>query len=749
MKRACVVFSCLLLSAAGVAAARPGAGSDPESKSTSASARILQAATPAEVPMVPFVVDWSADVTAAPLADVSFLLHAPAGKEGFIGVRNGHLALPDGSRFRIWGINATMQAGLPAKAEAPLVAASLARRGLNCVRFHFLDRLAPTGLIDASRDDTRRLDPQQLDRLDFFIAELQRHGIYANLNLNVGRTYKAGDGVRDFELLGFPKGLTYFNERLIELQQEYARELLTHVNPYTGHAYSAEPAVAIVEFVNENSLVEAWFSNRLLGNQTNKPSGTWNDIPPSYAAELTVQYNTWLAKRLPPEALARLRTEAGVAEDQPVPRLRREEFGQASKARFQAEGAFYVDVERGFFLRLAAFLREELGVKSLLVGNSDHGHSRSGYPIVASTSLLDVVDGHVYWQHPNYLTDPKTGRRAGFEIKNTPMVDDPLHSSVVQLSRSAVAGKPYTVSEVNHPFPNEYAAEGVPVLAAYAALQDWDGVFWYTLAHQSVPGLDDVVAGHFDFAKDPVKLSQVAAGALMFLRGDVQPARQTAARSYTREQVLDSIRLPGSEGPYFTPGFPLSLPLQQAVRVASLDGTASADFGPVAPSPIESDTGELAWHAAGKHTGLVRVNTARSQALIGFCAQAKGGTEHLAFTLENSFAAVTLSSLDVRPIVTAPRLLLTLGARVGNSGMAWNAKRTSLETWGHAPTTIEPVRGTLRIKNLSPARGLTMQPLDGAGRPMGSPITAKKDGDHWIFPLGEPPTTWALLSVER
>ncbi len=749
MKLACVVFSCLLLSAAGVAAARPGAGSDPESKSTFASARIPQVATPAEVPRVPFLVDWSAGATAAPLADVSFLLKAPAGKEGFIGVRDGRLALPDGSRFRIWGINATMQAGLPAKAEAPLVAANLARLGLNCVRFHFLDRLAPTGLIDASRDDTRRLDPQQLDRLDFFIAELKRHGIYANLNLNVGRTYKAGDGVRDFELLGFPKGLTYFNERLIELQQEYARELLTHVNPHTGHAYSAEPAVAIVEFVNENSLVEAWFSNRLLGNQTNKPSGTWNDIPPSYAAELTGQYNTWLAKRLPPEALARLRTEAGVAEDQPVPRLRREEFGQASKARFQAEGAFYVDVERGFFLRLAAFLREELGVKSLLVGNSDHGHSRSGYPIIASTSLLDVVDGHVYWQHPNYLTDPKTGRRAGFEIKNTPMVDDPLHSSVVQLSRSAVAGKPYTVSEVNHPFPNEYAAEGVPVLAAYAALQDWDGVFWYTLAHQSVPGLDDVVAGHFDFAKDPVKLSQVAAGALMFLRGDVQPARQTAARSYTREQVLDSIRLPGSEGPYFTPGFPLSLPLQQAVRVASLDGTASADFGPVAPSPIESDTGELVWHAAGKHTGLVRVNTARSQALIGFCAQAKGGTEHLAFTLENSFAAVTLSSLDVRPIVTAPRLLLTLGARVGNSGMAWNAKRTSLETWGHAPTTIEPVRGTLRIKNLSPARGLTMQPLDGAGRPMGSPITAKKDGDHWILPLGEPPTTWALLSVER
>jgi hypothetical protein len=36
-----------------------------------------------------------------------------------------------------------MQAGLPSKEHAPVVAANLARRGVNCIRFHFLDRLAP------------------------------------------------------------------------------------------------------------------------------------------------------------------------------------------------------------------------------------------------------------------------------------------------------------------------------------------------------------------------------------------------------------------------------------------------------------------------------------------------------------------------------------------------------------------------------------------------------------------------------
>lgn len=660
-------FLLVLVVLGGVVAAR-GAQSG-ENSST-------DLATIPAIPLRPFAVEWPAEGQFP--ADVSCLLQAPAGQGGFIRSRDGHLVRPDGTRFRIWGLNATMQAGLPSKAHAPVVAANLARRGINCIRFHFLDRLAPVGLIAADRNDTRAFDGPQLDRLDFFIAELKRRGIYADLNLNVGRTYKAGDGVRDFELLGFPKGLTYFDERLIELQKEYARELLTHVNPYTGRAYRDEPAVALVEFVNENSLVEAWFSDRLLGQQTNKPAGTWHDIPPSYAAALTEKYNAWLKRRLSAEALARLRAEAGVGADEPVPRLRRDQFEKASKERFETESSFYMDVEREFFTMMAHYLREELGVKSLLIGNSDHNHGRSGYPIVASTSPLDVVDGHVYWQHPRYLTDAKTGRPTGFEVPNTAMVDDPLHSTVVQLSRSAVAGKPYTVSEVNHPFPNEYACEGVPILAAYAALQDWDGIFWYTLAHKDVLSLEPLVAGHFDFAEDPGKLSQLAAGALLFLRGDVKPAVRTVDRSYSPEQVRESVRAPWSAQPYFTPGFPLALPLQHAMRVTSFDGPPTGAFDATATGPIRSDTGELAWHYSGKGSGLVVVDTPRSQALIGYCGGRRLATENLKAEVRTPFCAITLSSLDEEPIAEAGRLLVVATARVANSGMEWNVRRTSL-----------------------------------------------------------------------
>lgn len=708
---------------------------------------VLCASTAAEPTVLqPFAVDWNAPADSP--ASMAFLLSAPAGKDGFVRVADGHLVQGNGQRFRIWGINITSRATVPTREAAPQLAAHLARCGVNCVRLHFLDSIAPRGLVAAQPDSTQRLDPEQLERLDFFVDQLRQRGIYTDLNLNVGHIYKPGDGVPDAELLGFAKALTYFNPRLIELQQQYARQLLTHRNPHTGREYRHEPAVALIELVNENSLVESWFSGRLLGEQTRKYPGTWSDIPARYERELTDLYNQWLRGQLSAAELAALRKEAGVADGAPLPRLRPTEFKQASEQRFRTEATFYIDTERRYFELMTRFLREQLGVKPLLLGTSDHNHYRSGYPLLSSTSRLDIVDGHVYWQHPNYLTDPKTGRRTGFKIPNTPMVNDPLHSTVVQLSRSAVAGKPYTVSEVNHPFPHEYACEGVPILAAYAALHDWDGLFWYTLAHESLVGEPPRPIGFFDLGPDPVKMTQIAAGALVFLRGDAQKARQTTVRTYSCTQVLESIRLPSSERPYFTPGFPRALPLIHAMRIGAFDGPPTAKFAASAGETIVSDTGELRWSGFTAQHGRVAIDTPRSQAIVGFTAQA-APTSNLGLQVKNAFCAVTLSALDAKPIARADRLLLAATARVANSDMRWNANRTTLDEWGRAPSCIEPVVGTIALRGIESAAAVTVQPLDGVGRPVGSARMAAESGSAWTFPVGSPVTTWYLIRVAR
>lgn len=701
-----------------------------------------------EPSLQPYSVSW--EQLDGSLIDLSFLLDKPAGKTGFITIREGHFAKPDGQRIRFWGVNVSGKGCIPPKEHVPIIAERLARWGINCVRFHFYDRPAPNGIINAARDDTRELDPEQLDRLDYFIAQLKERGIYTDLNLNVARSYKSGDGVRDHEYLGFAKALTYFDPRLLELQREYARQLLTHRNPYTGNEYRHEPAVALIELVNENSLIEAWMTGRLLGTNTRKNPGTWTDITASYAEDLTRLYNQWLEANVPADVRSRIAKEAGVSEGQPIPRLTPDQFSKASPERFHTESRFYMDIERQYFTGMQKFLREELDVKQLIIGNSDHGHHHSGYPIVVGTSLLDVVDGHVYWQHPSYIRDPDTGRNIGFRIPNTPMVVDPQHSTVVQLARTPVAGKPYTVSEVNHPFPHQYACEGIPILAAYAAFQDWDGVFWYTLAHSEIVGIDPRIGGHFDLAFDPVKMCQLPVGALAFLRGDVQTAKKTIHRSYTPEQVRESIRLGNQRdlSPFFTPGFPLAMPLKHGVRVSSFDGPPTASFPDIAENPITSDTGEMSWSVGDDNTGLVVVDSPRWQALVGHCQIARGKPSHLRLQVTNSFCAVTLTSLDEQPIAQANRLLLTACSQVANQGQVWNKERTSLDDWGKSPTVIEPVKGALTLVNMKAAR-ISVQPLDAQGRPLGASFAAQKSDEGWLVSLGNTATTWYLLTVEK
>ncbi len=705
------------------------------------------------IPMQPFSVNHH-DRTDSPI-DVSFLLDAPAGRDGFVTVKDGHFVKPNGERFRIWGVNLTGWTRgstlLPPKSEAAKWAAEMARFGINCARFHFLDlpthdpdapaaqRRRPAGLIDRTHNDTQHFDPDALDRLDFFVAELKKHGIYTNLNLNVGLTYKEGDGVPDWNVMRLTKGMTYLGDRMLELQRDYARQLLTHYNPYTKSEYRHEPAVAFVELVNENSVLEFWSRNWLNGELTADHPVPQLDLTPHYEQILSRKYQDWLAKNRTKAQIAKMRQLAGVGAADPIPRTRRGEFRDRPKELFYAEAEFYMNIEREFFLGMENYLKKDLGVKSLVVATADHTYFIPHQPLIHGTSQLDAVDGHVYWEHPAIW-----GRR------NTPMVNEPLQSTIVKLSRSPMAGKPYTVSEVNHPNPNEYVAEMIPILAAYGAFHDWDGIYFYTFEPKTGDDHQRYVADNFDITLDPVKMIQMTVGALLFSRPDVSPARKTVLRTYSKEQVRESNRLSEAERPYFTPGFPLSIPLRHGSRIECFDCAPTAAFKDDAAPPYISDTGELAWHDDDTRGGLVTIETDRTQALVGFVRNNAGkSVRHIKPEVKNDFCAITLSSLTDEPIWKSKKLLLTACSRWQNTGSKWNERRTLWEEWGEGPTLIEPVTGWLILRDLDGAVAVTLTPLDGAARPIGDPIRAKMVEEGYEIPLGSPATNWYLIEVTK
>jgi hypothetical protein len=217
------------------------------------------------------------DASATP-ADLAALNETPAGADGPVRVCDGHFVDGKGRRIRFLGVNLTATACFPDKAVAPKIAAHLRKLGFNVIRFHFMDvGQPPTGIF---QKDGRTLDPGQLDRLDYFIARLKEQGIYANLNLHVARRY-AGlteDALKRFQ---WGKVIDRFYPPFLELQREYARDLLTHVNPYTKAAYAKEPAVLCVELNNENTMLPFWGGNVL-------------DLPDPFGAELDRQWRAWL-----------------------------------------------------------------------------------------------------------------------------------------------------------------------------------------------------------------------------------------------------------------------------------------------------------------------------------------------------------------------------------------------------------------------------------------------------------------------
>lgn len=274
---------------------------------------IFLAALPgaAQAPLEPFRLSWfGADPNITSFAGWNQPIATDA---AWVQVgEDGHYVL-DGRRIRFLGVNITGASAFPDAVRAEAHAARLARFGFNSVRFHHLEApwLKGQVLIDYSQGNSRELAADKLDRLHYFIARLADNGIYTNLNLLVSREFQRADGLgeeitqmqwKDQHILGF------FNDTALELHKEYARKLLTAPNPHRGGVPLAQdPAVAFVEIMNENGLLQKWFE------------GVTDTMPERYRRDLQQRWNQWLRGRY--ASTAEMLAAWGVIDEPPGPNL--------------------------------------------------------------------------------------------------------------------------------------------------------------------------------------------------------------------------------------------------------------------------------------------------------------------------------------------------------------------------------------------------------------------------------------------
>jgi len=665
-----------------------------------------------------FYLPW--DDSEETFVSLSSLLDRPAGRFGFIYVgRDGHLYAGD-RRIKFLGVNICGGAAFPRKEDAEKIAARLAKFGINIVRFHHMD--APWeafNIFDRRAGGTRRLNEQALDRLDYFIAMLKENGIYADLNLLVSRQLSSADGLpaeidavswKDQQVLGF------FVDDVMNLHMEYARLLLTHYNPYTGSIYAQEPSIAIVEIVNEQGLLQGWLG------------GVIDGLPEIFKAKLRERWNEYLLEKYgSTDALIKSweMTVEGSLENRSVNIFTLSGFNNKTPRARRDWVEFLWNLEEKYFGSMYRYLKEDLGVRSLVIGTV------TSCSTINIQAQLDVVDTHAYWQHPEFPGTPWDPEN--WYVINKPMVNSPEGGTIPDIALRRVYGKPHFVTEYNHPAPNMYDAEAAVILAAYAALQDWDGIFLFAYGR-----LNDwdarMIKGYFDIDQHPTKMATLIPAYFMFVRGDVSPSNDLVVAPLSKMMEIDIIAerrtwawrlVDGAHA-----GIERSIPLVYRTALVVEGGqTPSSALMPRevnVQGPIyKSDNGQVIWDTTRRDKGVIIVNSSRSLALIGFCGGEKYDFGSVVIepgkTILNGWAIITLNIMegwsfeDWRSI-----LLVAAGYTINNNAkiMEYASGRiiaegtvnlsrveqysggiTCRNAWGEPPTLTEGIKAKIKVKS--------------------------------------------------
>jgi hypothetical protein len=697
--------------------------------------------------MFPFLLSYD---KAEGVANMSHLVEAPAGAHGRIRVEGGHF-VNDRGRVRLNATNLTGPANFPTHAEADRLADRLVGFGINCVRLHYFDDEYGTfmmpkeqGILPLNPKSKREFDAERRDRMDYMIAAFKKRGIYIDMNLHVARDLDERDGVAK----GTPwanKGFDQFDTRIIELEKEYAKNLLEHVNPYTGMSYLEDPVVAVVETNNEESLWRLYLKGGLDGR---------DDV---YGKCLKKLWSDWLVKKYGTTEKARA---AWKLAEKPLPYLDkfRIENGdypfvhsKRSRAPIEMKRDFYqflTDVEHDFWTGMLGYLKNELGLKAPVAA------TQLNYSTPHLMAEMDYVDIHSYWCHP------KVNNGKNWRIGNKAMVNDNV-DRISRLAGQRVLGKPYTVSEYNHPYPNFYGAEGQPMLRAYGALHGWDGVFEYSYNNRQ-NAEPDHNEYFFSMAARTDVLAHFPACAAMYLRGDVKESAKSYVANLPYNEYFDRFVNKGTFGQGIFSATDGKVPRETALErktAVDLSGKWHMAFRPIpdkGQKTFTSDTGEIVLNGEMEGAAFWTVNTPNTKVFSGFTKGRTfdlGGVKLQVGETKLGWATVSLTSHDATGFGTdgrPARILLAATGLCHNGGAKFTHDRDYVHCrgadWENGKTVNEGIPATITLP--SKAAATKCWALDERGERKASvPVTADANGQAVVKIGPEYQTVWYEITL--
>jgi len=197
----------------------------------------------------------------------------PAGKHGAFHLSlEGHFVAQDGTRIKFFGTEIQWSANFLDSREAEILAKRLHKMGFNALRLNYYDYHGwdATSLfrtydtLGQYIPNSYTINQQHLRQFDTLLWTLKHEGIYVFLPVRSLHPFRTGDAVPTADSMywnGYLAGMLY--PEAAQLQHNWARALLGHVNPLTGLALGSDPSIACYEISFEESLPWYWQIGRL------------------------------------------------------------------------------------------------------------------------------------------------------------------------------------------------------------------------------------------------------------------------------------------------------------------------------------------------------------------------------------------------------------------------------------------------------------------------------------------------------
>jgi hypothetical protein len=516
-------------------------------------------------------------------------------------------------------------------------------------------------------------------------------------------------------------GLATFIEEYQDSQWEYARLLLSHVNPYTGLAYKDDPGLAIVEARNEDSvffhnpLSDAFVKGQAYPQHGARLKRMWQEwVKQTYGNDIALAqaWGAGLRKATTQNSDGSLRSRpdsvhetnmyiyAAWEMERDGPRWNK----AAERQRMGDFIRFLAQMQRRTYETYQRRLRA-LGYKGVTVSTAwDAGGPAASAANLWTDDALGAIDRHNYF-----------GGGAGGHGITTGAVANDTHldkagRGILSSGLWQIEDKPFLMTEWTQKPPNQWKAEIAPLVAFYGmGLQGWDASYHFAGSRSTMgdgwPGMSSYVT------ETPHYIGQFPALAFALYNGHFMEGALCAARRFSTSDIFAGADVLDQK--YGKVGYDEHELLAhgetpvEALAIGRVTLKVGDGQGP-APAPdlrdgmdrqgklVRSNTGQLTWDAGHR---VVTVHSEKTQGVIGFAAGRPYDLPGVTIAdIACPFLVLLFTPLDNRPLLESGHILLTALARDKQRGTVYNEDGTQLLETGGPPLLLEPVQATITIK---------------------------------------------------